>query len=75
MKVTLTLFGIIETIKGGKNTKVKYIDKYETSDLFEGYEKYKEFWKSTKNKVLNYKDFWNLIYHKDNDQSKLKDFI
>jgi len=65
----------IVKIKGGKNTKVKYIDKYETSDLFEGYEKYKEFWKSTKNKVLNYKDFWNLIYHKDNDQSKLKDFI
>lgn len=61
---TLNGLKIIESIKGGKNTKVKYINKYELSNLFEGFEKDLSFWNSLKGKSLNYDLFWDLIYKK-----------
>lgn len=75
LKVTLVLFGITEAVKGGKDTKIKYIDKYQLSGLFEKYDSNKEFWDSIKNKMLNYHDFWSLVYNKNKEQSKLVEFV
>lgn len=74
-KSILVTLGIIEAVKGGTNTKIKFIDKYGLSGLFEGYETNKVFWESIKNKMLNHIDFWDLVYNKNKEQSKLIEFI
>lgn len=74
LKNTLVPLGITDVIKGGKNTKIKFVDKHNLSGLFEGYEKNEEFWESIKNKKINHEDFWNLVYQKNNEQLKLIEF-
>lgn len=74
LKNTLVFLGITEAVKGGANTKLKYIDKYGLSRLFDGYETNKEFWESIKNKMLNHIGFWDLVYNRNREQSKLIEF-
>lgn len=74
LKQTLAYLGITDVIKGGKNTKIKFVDKHNLSRLFEGYEKNMEFWESIRNKNNNYEYFWNLVYQKNNKQLKLIEF-
>jgi len=64
MKTRETLNGlkIIESKKGGKHTKIRYIDKYGLSDLFDGFKENFSFWTSIKGECLNYDQFWSLIY-------------
>lgn len=71
LKVTLRHFGFMDAVKAGKNTKLKFIDRYEISNLFEGYENNIDFWKSIKNKKFNHEVFWNLIYQKNKEQLNL----
>lgn len=75
LKNTLVYLGITEAVKAGANTKLKFIDKYGLSGLFDGYETNKEFWESIKNKMLNHIDFWDLVYNKNREQSKLVEFV
>lgn len=74
LKNTLVYLGITDVIKGGKNTKIKFVDKHNLSGLFEGYGKNEEFWESIKNKNFNHEYFWNLVYQKNNKQLKLIEF-
>lgn len=74
LKSTLVALGINEVIKGGANTKIKFIDKYGLSELFDGYENDKYFFESIKNKMLNHIDFWDLVYNKNREQSTLVEF-
>lgn len=61
LKFTLVVLGIIDTTKGGKYAKCKFVDRYEFGSLFSGYANNKSFWDSIKNKNLNHNDFWDLI--------------
>lgn len=74
LKNTLAYLGITDVIKGGKNTKIKFVDKHNLSELFESYEKNKDFWDYIKNKNYNHESFWNLVYKKNNEQLKLIEF-
>ena len=74
LKSTLVFLGFNEVIKGGANTKIKFIDKYGLSELFDGYEINKDFFESIKNKMLNHIDFWDLVYNKNREQSTLIEF-
>lgn len=74
LKNSLVNLGITDVIKGGKNTKIKFVDKHNLSGLFDSYEKNKDFWESIKNKNYNHEDFWNLVYQKNNEQLKLIEF-
>ena len=74
LKSTLVYLGITNVIKGGKNTKIKFVDKHNLSGLFEGYEKNKEFWISIKNKNFHHEVFWNLVYQKNKEQLNLMEF-
>ena len=73
LRSTLIVFGIVES-KGGWNAKTKFVDKYKLSRLFKGYQNNIEFWDSIKNKDLSYKDFWDVIYNKNKEQSTLEEF-
>ena len=75
MKETLNGLEIIESRKGGKNAKIKYMDKYDLSSIFKGFEKNKSFWNSIKGRSFNHNEFWDIVYDKRIEQSSLNRFI
>jgi hypothetical protein len=74
LKEALNHLKIIESKKGGSHTKIKYMDKFELSCVFDGFEKNKFFWDSIKGKSFNNDQFWDLVYNRNMEQLDLGRF-